>query len=169
MTTLAAAITIIRAYCIAGSPEVCRPIGSYRHWSDMVRAPLIWLDEADPTRSMEAARNEDVELTNIRELFFHWQKHLSQGESYTAFEIFETASEQDSDRKYQRPEFRDFLLRIAGDRGAVSSRRLGAWLRKIQGRIVDGLRLVVVPSSATAKAPRLRLEGHEAESRNDFR
>jgi hypothetical protein len=99
---LVAAITIIRAYRVAGSPEVCTPIGSYSDWSDMVRAPLIWLDEADPTWSMEAARDEDIELSNIRELFFHWQKHLSPGEGYTAFEIFETASEQDSERKYER-------------------------------------------------------------------
>ena len=37
--------------------------------------------------------------------------------------------------------FRDALLRIAGDGGAVSSKRLGQWLSKISGRPVGGFRL----------------------------
>ena len=32
-------------------------------------APLVWLGEADPVKSMETARDEDPELLAIRELF----------------------------------------------------------------------------------------------------
>ncbi len=34
------------------------------------------------------------------------------------------------------------LLRIAGDRGNVNTRKLGTWLMDHAGRIVDGLRVV---------------------------
>jgi hypothetical protein len=50
--------------------------------------------------------------------------------------------------EFRHPEFRDLLLRIAGDGGAVSSRRLGKWLSRISGRIVDGYRLVMKTDSS---------------------
>jgi hypothetical protein len=66
---VAAALTIVRAYITAGAPKVCGPFGSYAAWSTMVRSPLVWLDEPDPVASMEESREEDVELTNIRQFF----------------------------------------------------------------------------------------------------
>ena len=73
---VAAALTVIRAYRVVGLPKVCGAIGSYEDWSEMVRAPLIWLGHADPVASMETAREEDPELSAIRELFGHWREHL---------------------------------------------------------------------------------------------
>ena len=122
---LGAVYTIIRAYRIAGTPAVCDPLGSYLKWTSMVRAPLIWLEEADPVDSMEVARDEDPDLASLREVFAQWQQHLAAQGSLTAFQIKETACEQDSDRKPIRPEFNDLLIRIAGDRGTVSTNRLG--------------------------------------------
>ena len=65
---VAAALTVIRAYLEAGAPRVCGPFGSYAAWSRMVRSPLVWLGEPDPVASMDAAREEDEELSSIREL-----------------------------------------------------------------------------------------------------
>jgi hypothetical protein len=162
---LAACFTIIRAYRAAGAPTVCEPIGSYGKWSDLVRAPLVWLGESDPILSMEAARVEDVELTSIRELFGLWQQHLQNDQAYSAFEVIDAASDKNSvTDEFKLPEFHDFLLGVAGIRGAVSTRRLGAWLRKIAGRIVDGLKLSIESTKANAnRAPKFRL----AEVRND--
>lgn len=81
---VAAALTIARAYRAAGLPEVCPPIGSYSDWSRTARAPLIWLDEADPIDSMETARMEDPELMSIRELIGHWREQLAPNEGYTS-------------------------------------------------------------------------------------
>lgn len=145
---VAAALTVIRAYRIAGAPQVCGPIGSYEDWSDMVRAPLIWLDEADPVESMETAREEDPELAAIRELFEHWREHLKLSSGYTTNAITKTACEKRAGASFDysvqdfiAPEFRDLLLRQAGDGGAVNSRRLGKWLSKIKGRVVGGYRI----------------------------
>jgi putative DNA primase/helicase len=145
---VAAALTIIRAYQIAGSPPVCGPIGSYEEWSAMVRAPLIWLGHADPVASMETAREEDPELSAIRELFGHWQEHLNLAEGYTTSAITSAACAKAatlagdfSQQQFLRAEFRDLLLRQAGDGGAVNSRRLGKWLSRIKGRVVAGHRI----------------------------
>ena len=72
---VAAALTIIRAYLTAGAPPVCGPFGSYAAWSRMVRSPLVWLGEPDPITSMDAAREEDEELSSIREYFDLWRDY----------------------------------------------------------------------------------------------
>ena len=141
---VAAALTIAQAYRAAGLPEVCRPIGSYADWSRTVRAPLVWLGEADPVASMERARMEDPDLMSIRELFGHWRERLAPNEGYTSNRIIQVACERSpGGTEFLQPEFRDLLLRVAGDGGAVSSRRLGKWLSRISGRIVDGCLLVM--------------------------
>jgi hypothetical protein len=147
---VSAALTIIRAFRIAGAPKMCGPIGSYEDWSEMVRAPLIWVGHADPVESMEQAREEDPELAAIRELFRHWSVYLTLLSSYTTNAIIKTACEKRSVSSFDygtlsfvAPEFRDLLLRQAGDGGAVNSRRLVKWLSRISGRVVEGHRVVM--------------------------
>ncbi|WP_419828350.1 PriCT-2 domain-containing protein [Methylobacterium sp.] len=144
---VAAALTVIRAYRVAGSPSVCGAIGSYEDWSDMVRSPLVWLGRADPVTSMETAREEDPELSAVRELFEHWREHLKLTSGYTTNTIVRTACDREATNHFTGPgdfrlaEFRDLLLRQAGDGGAVNTRRLGKWLSRIKGRVVDGHRI----------------------------
>jgi putative DNA primase/helicase len=141
---VAACLTIALAYRAAGSPAACRPVGSYGEWSETVRAPLIWLGEADPIDSMETARQEDPELTAIRELFVLWGEHLRDRAAMTTSEIIKFACERPFlGSAFNRPELRDLLLRVAGEGGAVSPKRLGKWLSKIAGRVVNGFRLEV--------------------------
>jgi len=146
---VAAVLTIIRAYRAAGAPKVCSPIGSYGMWSDTVRAPLIWIGEADPVESMETARAEDPELSAIRELFSHWRENLAMVSGYTAVEIIQAACAQDlTIGAFETPEFRDALLRKAGTGKLVRSKKLGRWLSGISGRVIDGHRLEVVFNSS---------------------
>ncbi|MCC0809525.1 hypothetical protein FPV16_25555 [Methylobacterium sp. W2] len=141
---VAAVLTIARAYIAAGSPKVCGTIGSYGQWSDRVRAPLIWLGESDPVKTMEQTREEDPELAAIRELFGHWQKHLAWTPRFTTNAIIQVACEREhggtfaGPGEFRAPEFRDLLLRQAGEGGAINSRKLGKWLTRISGRVVNG-------------------------------
>ena len=106
----------------------------------MVRAPLFWLGERDPIASMETAREEDPELSAIRELFGQLPDHFG-NRGWTTAELIKIACERPFGGEFIRPELRELLLRVAGERGAVSSKSLGKWLSKIAGRVVDGLRL----------------------------
>jgi putative DNA primase/helicase len=142
---VAATLTIVRAYLTAGAPRVCGPFGSYTAWSRMVRSPLIWLGEPDPIGSMDATREEDPELANVREFFLLWITYdLGLDTPYTTSRIIEIARARAGVGRLDlnpRP-FEEFLLRIAGDGGNISAQRLGWWLRKISGRVVDGYRLI---------------------------
>jgi hypothetical protein len=144
-TYVAAILTIVRAYFAAGTPRVCSPLGSYDEWSTWVRSPLVWLGLPDPVESMETARAEDPGLADIRELFAHWREELGLGSVYTASQIIKHVSDRDSTMEFQALEFRELLLRRAGQGNEVSSRRFGRWLTQIKGRVVDGCRLEVRP------------------------
>jgi hypothetical protein len=158
------------AYQVAGSPTVCGSLGSYEDWSAMVRSPLVWLGHADPVVSMETAREEDPELSAIRELFEHWCEHLSLSSGYTANAIIKTACEKGPGssfdynvQEFRAPEFRDLPLRQAGDGGAVNSRRLGKWLSRIKGRVVGGYWIEMKADSSNGSRFSLRrVEGAEA-------
>ena len=97
---------------------------------------------------METAREEDPELAAVRELHGHWIAHLLEVSPYSTNAIIQKACERESfngygasNGEFKDPEFRDLLLRVAGDGGAVSSRRLGKWLARVSGKIVDRRRI----------------------------
>ena len=136
---VAAALTIVRAYLVAGSPKVCGPFGSYSAWTGMVRSPLVWLGEPDPIASIEGIRNEDAVLISMRELFGFWLEHIGLGVSRLTIDVIEEACVVPPN--YWGPQsFKQFLLRIAAaksDPNTISAERLGHWLRKISGRVVS--------------------------------
>lgn len=61
-------------------------------------------------------------------------------------EIIERAAAQQTQlfgkAEYVNPEFREALLRVAGEGGAINGTRLGKWLSQHQNRIVAGHRII---------------------------
>ena len=153
---VAAALTVVRAYIAAGAPKVCGPFGSYAAWSTMVRSPLVWLGEPDPVASMEEIREEDAELTNIREFFALWPAYMmvEAPHVYTVARMIELACEQ-KPPNFNSLDLKLFFLKVAAMRGReseISPERLGQWLKRISGRIVGGFRLVKGRDSYTKNA-----------------
>ncbi|MGI4976796.1 MAG: bifunctional DNA primase/polymerase [Janthinobacterium lividum] len=141
-----ACLTIVLAYLAAGRPGLLPTLASFEDWSALVRSALVWLGEADPCTSMEAARQDDPELTEMREVLTLWQQHVGT-DGRTVRDIAEEASRRAPSQMgeptdFAAPELRDALLRIAGDRGTISTRRLGKWLLDHEGRIVGKLRIM---------------------------
>jgi hypothetical protein len=92
---------------------------------------------------MDTIRDEDPELSDIREFFELWLAYdLGLDTPYTTARIIEIASAPPAPNDFNPPAFKQFLLRVAEDREGVSAKRLGWWLRKISGRVVNGHRLV---------------------------
>ena len=146
---VSACLTIVRAYAAAGRPARLPSLASFEDWSDSVRSALVWLGCEDPVISMEAARDDDPDLVELREVLGLWKSHLGfgSGYSFTARDVAEAACKREASQmgeptEFACPEFRDVLLRIAGDRGNVNTRKLGTWLMDHAGRIVGGLRVV---------------------------
>jgi putative DNA primase/helicase len=147
---LVAALTILRAFHIAGSPRQAKPLGSFESWSDRVRGALLWLGMADPCLTMERARRSDPKLSGLREVLYGLHHVFSQ-RKVRVREIIDEATAPAgslmlgagfSNREYKHPDLREALLSVAGDGGAINSKRLGKWLSANLGRPVNGLRLM---------------------------
>jgi hypothetical protein len=65
-----------------------------------------------------------------------WEKHFGVGNAYTVQEIIE--------RAVNTPSFYTALVNVAASRSGqmVSNISLGRWLKRVQGKIVNGLTLL---------------------------
>ena len=88
---IAAALTVCRAYIVAGRPHLAPRLASFEGWSDTVRSALIWLGKHDPISSMAASRAEDPERTPLRALLTAWVHAFGTGKanSVTAKQVIE--------------------------------------------------------------------------------
>ena len=147
---MSACLVIVRAYLAAGSPDRLSPIASFGEWSDLVRSALVWLGCADPAASMETARDDDPELSELREIIAVWRVSLPVNSPLTCKQIndhSEARRRDEEDRlttEYCWPELRELLTKLAGDRTGINTNRLGARIRQHVGRIVDGHRIARV-------------------------
>ncbi|MBR0670560.1 hypothetical protein [Neoroseomonas soli] len=168
---LVAALTVLRAFHVAGRPRQADPLGSFEDWSDWVRGALIWLGEADPVVSMETIRAEDPKLEAITAVMTQWWSAL--GDRRVAVRaVIDAATAQrtlmgsiHSKQEFVQPDFREALLAVAGEGGAVNSRRLGRWLAANEGRIVGRWRFErggEIGGAATWTLREIREVGREA-------
>jgi putative DNA primase/helicase len=80
-----AALTVVRAYQVAGMPGRLPWIGDpFGEWSDLVRSALVWLGYADPVETMEAVRDLEPRLLGNR-------RHVHQGRLEEKGEFYETS------------------------------------------------------------------------------
>jgi putative DNA primase/helicase len=138
---VAAALTIARAYIVAGCPGELPALASFEDWSRIVRSALVWLGREDPVDTMEAARAEDPVISSMREVFRSWHRAVG-STSHTTGKIKIAAEQAGLGGNRLHPELHQALCAIADDhRGGVDTKALGNWLGRHKGRIVDRLKL----------------------------
>ena len=146
---IAACLIICRAYIAANRPDLAPRLASFGDWSDVVRSPLIWLGKSDCILSMELARQDDPERTELSNMLSAWTGAVGVGTRTTLATIVVMAGEKagfaDTEPKY--PELSVALhaaaFAVTGKRGQLADPTiLGLWLRRRKGRVVDGLRFV---------------------------
>src|SRR4051812_19682793 len=130
---VAAALTIVRAYQVAGQPGRLPPIASFDGWSHCVRSALVWLGCADPVTTTQAAHENDPNRQQAGAVLEGWERVYGYDVEKRAAEM---ASTTDQD-------LREALLDVAGSKSemSVSVQALGYWLRDHADFIVDGRRL----------------------------
>jgi len=58
----AAALTIVRAYIVAGCPRQAHALESFENWSQLCRDPLMWLGMANAVDSQEGETDEEIDV-----------------------------------------------------------------------------------------------------------
>lgn len=146
---LVAALTVLRAFHVAGRPQQSNPLGSFESWN-WVRDSLLWLGASDPADTMEQLREQDPQLDDLNNVLVCWQQVLGTAR-VSVRDIIECATQPAAAgaigalagrAQFRFPDLREALLTVAGDAGAINSRRLGRWIAANEKRVVAGVRLV---------------------------
>lgn len=138
---IAAALTIVRAYMVAGYPGELPALASFEDWSGRVRSALVWLGCVDPLETMEKARADDPVNAQIVGVLASW--HDAVGSSvHTSGSIRELAVQNDPLGNLMHGSLKEALETVAEDRmKGICPRKLGRWLGRYAGRIVGGFKL----------------------------
>jgi hypothetical protein len=116
-----------------------RPVSKFRNMVRYIRGCLCWvaesgwLDVAYPASSVVENFENDPESRKLGGLLSAWSEYFGQEGSTVANAIRKTSTDENS-------ALADALDEIAGERGKVNPRRLGRWIEKHQGRIVERMR-----------------------------
>jgi hypothetical protein len=145
---VSAALTIVRAWIVAGRPKAtCKSLAGYGDWSDLCRQPLLWLNCADPTVSVFEAMSEDPDRETLGRLLTGWQSVFGKTPA-----MVRDAVQQSSLFHDVNVELREVLRDIADERGEINRRKLGWWIRRNSGRIINGRRFVRASGNRSAEA-----------------
>ena len=145
---VSSALTIIRAWIVAGRPQtLCKALAGFGEWSDFCRQPLLWLGMADPTASVFEAMAEDPDREMLLRILDAWRLVFGR----TAAMVRDALRRTSSTGSVEHVELKEVLLEIAGERGEINPRKLGWWIRRHAGRIVDGKRFIRSGSSGSAE------------------
>jgi hypothetical protein len=143
-----AALTLLRAYVVAGYPAVpacAQPFGSFEDWSRWVRQPLVWAGAEDPVKTLEKTRTTDEERVALGDVLA--TLHNAFGEQiFSSGLVVGKAADDET--------LRATILSIAAnkDRSAISPERVGRYLKSNLGRVVGDYRLVGAKDSHTKAA-----------------
>jgi putative DNA primase/helicase len=147
---VAAALTVVRSYVVAGCPNELPPLASFEDWSRLVRSALVWLGKPDPVETMNAAREDDPTTAALTALFTSWYDAM-QSNSHTAAEVVNAANSEIMGQASHLA-LREALLEVAEDRrGGISTKSLGKYLAKYKNRKVAGLKLTEGPKDSDKK------------------
>lgn len=133
-----AALTILRAYIVAGKPLVSmsgKPIkvsGRFNEFSNLVAAALVWLDRPDPLGSQRAVVADDPVRETRQTILREWQ--TSYGDAWV------TAKQLNDDGGNAVNEALDEI-----EIGGSSPNAVALKLKSFEGLIIDGLKLVRRP------------------------
>lgn len=133
----AAALTVLRAFHVAGRPSHGMPrMGSFEGWDRLVRGALCWADIGDPIAGRQRIREEgDLDLDSLRGALLAWNEAFG-SQPVTLPDVVARAGQHAAG-------LHDALLALVtrpGRSAALDARTLGYALRQRRGRIASGLR-----------------------------
>ncbi|MHB8420604.1 MAG: toprim domain-containing protein [Myxococcales bacterium] len=129
-----AALTILRAYHLAGRPVVgkVKPWGSFEPWQDLVCGAVRWLGLAAPEDTRAGLAEAESEPERLATLLRAWRV-AQPNEGMTAAEAMRRATAETN--------LADAIASVARrkDGSQATTESLGYYLRSVRGRMIGGL------------------------------
>jgi hypothetical protein len=154
-----AALTILRAFHVAGRPESGEPaIGGFEQWSELIRNAVLWLDLPDPAAGRAEVKRQrdsstDAFVTLLRSLAAR-PFGLPGKDYFSVAYLRKWVEDNTKTGDGVRPDpdaelVRDALAAmVRGSKAYLpNGHAIGGAFRKMAGRVFDGLRLDEMPES----------------------
>jgi hypothetical protein len=149
---VALVLTVVRAWICAERPKTaCKTIASYADWSGFCRQPLLWLGLPDPAACIFEAMNDDPDRETLGAALHAWMGCFGRVPTMIK-DAVSAATRHDPASENLHEVFTD----IAGEREGINRKRLGWWIKRHAGRVVDGLRFA--PDTAHTNAAKWKVE-----------
>lgn len=142
------ALTVCRAHALAGWPlGGAVPLGTFEGWSAVARCALLWCGMADPCDGRERIKQDsDSSLDGLRTLLQAWRECYGDAPMLLR-QVAESTSEPYGDPAKAMKDAVDDVT-ATYKRGTVQG-KLGYYLRRHRGRVVDGLRIDSLPKEGS--------------------
>lgn len=145
---LKAALTILRAWYVAGEPEHgLTSWGSFQEWSRIVRNSIVFAGGADPYRTRQDLEDADRDTRLLRSVLRTWPK----GESFTATELAEGMKEGSLPNDTLETRSDDVIGPLQELLGTKAPSHVSRKLGYYEGRVEEGLRLERFQDSDTRR------------------
>jgi hypothetical protein len=133
---VSAALTIILAHIQTGQPdEVTKTLAGFHVWTTWCVKPLLSLGYSDPVSAVVAAMSEDPDRELLGRLLEIWHEQFGSTPAMVREAIEKTGWD------YARNvDLKEALHEIAGERGEINRRKLGWWIKRHEGQVVNGRR-----------------------------
>jgi hypothetical protein len=137
---LTAALTILRAYCVAGRPnQKLKAWGSFEGWSALVRSAVAWLGLPDPGETRLLLQQQaDVVSESMKVLLDGWAKMDPKQEGLTVAEVIQRLYKDKEPLDGVPEHYRDMREAIANLVGKPDPAQVGYKLRGYRRRVFQG-------------------------------
>jgi hypothetical protein len=137
---LAAALTILRAYFVAGRPrQELTPWGSFDGWSRLVRSAVVWAGLPDPRATCQLLQDTaDVPAESMSLLLACWERMDEDRQGMTAAEVIDRLYKNKNPLTAAPDWHGDMRAAVEALVGKADSRLLGNRLRSYRRRVFQG-------------------------------
>jgi hypothetical protein len=148
---VALALTILRAYFVAGCPPMVEPLGSFETWSRLIAGAIRWAGGANILQAVanRVSESADPEIGALRSLLGHWQASIGLGVALTLTALINRLWPEGKPPPEARDcatdaAMREALEQLAGGEGGrpPTAKKLGNALRRFNKRVFGDRRLL---------------------------
>ena len=139
------ALQVLSDFLTSTTRPQLSPFGSFSTWSEIVRGAIVANGLTDPLEALAANHDDaDEEHNQLDRLLWFWKEDFF-GEALMLRELVKAVQNAKDDTPAGG--IKVLLEEIAGERGEINLRTLGAWFKKHRGKTIDGRRLVIAGES----------------------
>lgn len=125
-------------------PQPLSPFAGFDEWSRLVREPMVYAGLPDPLATQERAADLDPDRQQLAAMLVACESVVG-SRSFDAAALVQTSKAHivaDEEGNARRHALREALAEVAMRGGEISTRALGHWFRRVEGRLVANRRFL---------------------------